>query len=75
MRSTDEPVDDERGVGAGRHQRVDVAGVVDVVVADVHPADVLGLDEAEHVGEELLAVLGHAGVDDDRLGGRGSPWC
>ena len=31
----------------------------------------VGLDEAEHVGEVLLAVLGHAGVDDHRLGGRG----
>ena len=46
----------------------EVAGVVDVVVADEHPAHVLGLDEAEHVVEVLLAVLGDAGVDDDRLG-------
>ena len=49
-----EPVDDERGVRRRVHQGVEVAGVVDVVVADEHPADVLGLDEAEHVGEVLL---------------------
>ena len=37
-------------LGARFHEGVDVAGVVDVVVADEHPADVVGLDEAEHVG-------------------------
>jgi hypothetical protein len=41
--------------------------VVDVVVADEDPADVLRVDEAEHVGQVLLAVGGHAGVDDDGL--------
>ena len=55
--------------GASVHEGVEVAGVVDVVVADEDPADVVGLDEAEHVGQELVAVLGHAGVDDDRLSG------
>jgi hypothetical protein len=39
--------------------------VIDVVVADEHPADVIGLDDREDVLEELFAVLGHAGVDDD----------
>ena len=62
-----EPVDDEGGVRARLHHGVEVAGVVDVVVADEHPADVLGLDDREQVGEVLLAVLGHAGVDDHRL--------
>jgi hypothetical protein len=33
----------------------------------MNPADVGRLDQAEHVGEVLLPVLGHAGVDDDRL--------
>ena len=69
MRSVMNQLTTSVALGASVHQGVDVARVVDVVVADEHPADVLGLDEAEHVGQELLAVLGHAGVDDDRLGG------
>jgi hypothetical protein len=40
-----EPVDDEGGVGRRLEQGVDVARVVDVVVADEHPADVLGLHQ------------------------------
>ena len=55
--------------GAGSHQRVQVAGVVDVVVADEDPLDVLGLDDAEHVVQELVTVLTHPRVDDDRLRG------
>ena len=41
--------------------------MVDVVVADVHPADVFGLDEENTSDEELLAAVGEAGVDDDGL--------
>ena len=43
--------------------------MVDVVVADEHPLDVFGFDDAEHVLEVLVAVLTDARVDDDRLGG------
>ncbi len=41
--------------------------MVDVVVADEHPAHVFGLDEAEQIVEELGPVLGGAGVDHHRL--------
>src|SRR5205085_4936020 len=46
---------------------VEIAGVVDIVVRQEHPADVLRLDEGEHVTHPLLPVGRSAGVDDDRL--------
>ena len=71
-----EPVDDEGGVRCGLHEGVDVAGVVDVVVADEHPADVLGLDEGEHVLQVLLpgqaaGVVGAAHGTDGGVGEAG----
>jgi hypothetical protein len=64
----EEPAGDERGVGARRHHLVDVAVVVDVVVADEHPAHVVGVDEREQVVEVAGAVERRAGVDHHRLG-------
>jgi hypothetical protein len=57
----------QRRVDRGLEQGLDVADVVDVVMADEDPADVLRVHEAEDVREVLLAVLRHAGVDDHRL--------
>jgi hypothetical protein len=62
-----EPVDDQRRVRTRRHQRVQVAGVIDVVMADEEPTDVGGIDEAEHVSEELVSVRGLARVHHDGL--------
>ena len=42
--------------------------VVRVVVADEHPAHVVGFDEGEQILEVLLAVRRAAGVDDHRFG-------
>jgi hypothetical protein len=44
--------------------------VVDIVVADEHPAVRVRLDDGENVSEELLAVLRNAGVDDHRSAAR-----
>ncbi len=61
------PVADEMRVRAPRHDLVEVPAVVDVVVGQEDPADVLGFDEREDVGEPLHPVRRRAGVDDHRL--------
>jgi hypothetical protein len=48
-----EPVRDQRGVRARLHQRVHIAGVIDVVVPEEHPAHLLGLDQSERLGCDL----------------------
>ena len=50
-----------------RHHLFEVAGVVDVVVRQVHPAHVRRVDQAEHVVEPLPPVGDRAGVDDHWL--------
>ena len=67
------PVAHQLRVRARGHHLVEVAGVVDVVVREEDPPHVLRLDEREHVLQPLLAVRRRAGVDDHRLGRRGSP--
>jgi hypothetical protein len=62
-----EPRGEQGGVGAGLHDRAEVAVVVDVVVAQEDPTNVLGFDDRPHVAEVLLAQRWDAGVDDDRL--------
>ncbi len=61
------PAADDAGVRAGVHHLLEVARVVDVVVGQVHPSHVLGLDQGEHVLEPLRPVRDRAGVEDHRL--------
>ena len=42
--------------------------MVDVVVAEEDPADILRVDEREDVLEVAVAECGHPGVDQDRFG-------
>ena len=63
------PAHDDLGVRAALERLHEVPGVVVVVVGEVDPPDVVGLDEGEDVLEEGGAVGDHAGVDDDRLRG------
>ena len=62
-----EEVHDERRLGRRLEHLVERAGVVAVLVGEEHPADVVGVDEAVHHLEPVLAVHRGAGVDDDRL--------
>ena len=62
-----------------RHAEVDVVGLVDRVIDEVHPLGgvraVLAHGGGDHVSEDLLAVLhrgGGAVVDIHRLGGDGA---
>ena len=63
-----EPRADESRIGARLHDLDQIARVVDVVVGDVYPTDLLRLDDREHILEPLLPVRRRPGVDDDRLG-------
>ena len=58
----------ERRVGAPFEDDLEVAEVVVVVVREEDPADVLRLDEREHVLQPAVATEEHAGVDDHRFG-------
>lgn len=61
------PVTDQLGIGTRRHRLIKVAAVIDIIVRQEDPADVVGLNKGEHVAQPLLAVGGRAGVDDHRL--------
>ena len=61
------PVAHQLRVRARGQCLVEVAGVVDIVVRQEDPPDILRLDEREHVLQPLFAVRGSAGVDDHRL--------
>jgi len=41
--------------------------VIDVVVGEEHPTDVLRFDDGERVLQPLLAIRRSTGVDDDRF--------
>ena len=61
------PAHDDRRVRAALERLHEVPGVVVVVMGEVDPPHVVGLDEGEDVLEEGDAIGHHAGVDDDRL--------